>query len=767
MKLRHILASLTVALAMVLSLKAQQASAPADAAPSGEVVQLPAFEITSEKDTNYAGTSALSSTRVAVDLSELSQSVQVLNNSFLQAINPTMMSDILDYVGGGQNGQLNWTSGRMNIRGFTGDADYVDGFAPGEGAALDDAVFERFEVIKGPSAIFLAADGSPGGIVNKIVKGASSTPETTVTIQTGLFDGNKAIIDTGGPITKDGKLAYRVVASERRWNDYYDYVYMHATTILGALSYTFDSNTKLEVKTEILETNWPSYNGLPIDPRTLKMIDVPYNESQDLPAPMNWRHDGEHRVWGSFNKRINQYVAWSTRAMEAFYHSDRLEAIAPTWTEGSNVWSNAGVSTTPAAGAPAWSGPSNYTGGPIPRNTVNADDAHSTYEDIQSDLNFNYSGKGFTELFLVGAEHKNSPGETETWKTGVNATTFSAWYPYAENTPATMSAPINYTTPSAYTQSQSLQNRAYALETLKLIDDKLILSFGVSRACTYSGSWNYLKGTWSGVPYNINKNLTQYGLVYKVLPGVSLFTGFNQNFAVNGIGTLNGVPNSVYPPKTGQQHEVGVKIDQFNHRFTLNVSYFDVKQLNNTVPSFPADPNNPNVLIPGVVSRGFDGDWTFKATSDFYIMGSFANYSAKSILGATYDGNQGSKFIQPGTGSIAYGSIPVDNTAQQTESIYGVYNIRSGNFKGLQIGLGENFQSKRAITDGPDQVFWGYVPGRTIVDSSITYTFSKHIKYNLSINNLLDKKYIYSVRSEDVIVPGTPINIKLAVTYSL
>ncbi len=29
-----------------------------------------------------------------------------------------MEDDVLDYVGGGQNGALNWTPGRMNIREF-------------------------------------------------------------------------------------------------------------------------------------------------------------------------------------------------------------------------------------------------------------------------------------------------------------------------------------------------------------------------------------------------------------------------------------------------------------------------------------------------------------------------------------------------------------------------------------------------------------------------------------------------------------------------
>jgi len=118
--------------------------------PPDKVYELPTFEVNSEKDASYVGKASLSSTRIAVDLAELPQSVKVLNNSFVQAIGPTMLSDILNYVGGGQNGQINWTPGRMNIRGFTGDADYVDGFAPSAATAQDSAIFDRFEIIKGP-----------------------------------------------------------------------------------------------------------------------------------------------------------------------------------------------------------------------------------------------------------------------------------------------------------------------------------------------------------------------------------------------------------------------------------------------------------------------------------------------------------------------------------------------------------------------------------------------------------------------------------------
>lgn len=792
-KLQKVFALLCIASVALLPQAKAQTSGGMEAASDDNTVKLPAFEITSEKDTNYVGTSSLSTTRVAVDLAEVPQSIKVLNNSFLQAINPTMMPDILEYVGGGQNGQLNWTPGRLNIRGFTGDTDYIDGFSPPAGTAQDDTLYDRIEVVKGPSAIFLGTDGSPGGVLNKITKSPQSTPSTSVSVQVAPFDGNHLGLDSTGPLTKDNKLLYRVILGESYYNGYYDNVYMHRLSSLFALSYQFNSNTKLTVKAQLNQVNWPSYNGLPVDPRTLKMIALPYYATQDFNSPLDWRMDNVHRIFGDFNTRLNDHIAFSLRGMRAFDRADRHESIAPTWSEGTTTgnaiiggvtkkvtflggkWTNASTVGSSESVAPvnyytdangnvfvtdSWGGTPNYTGGAIPRSTINADDSHTTYNDVQSDLNFNYNFKGVTELFLLGGEHRDNPGETETWKTGVSA---SPWYPYQESTPG--STVINNTTPSNYNQTILAQNRFYGLETLKLWDDRIIASVGASRAFTEGGTFNYLTSKWSTAPYNLTANLVQWGLVVKVMPGVNLFTGFNQNFAPNGTGTLNGVPNQVLPPKSGKQHEVGLKTDLMNHRLQFNVSYFDIKQQNNTVPSFPSDPNNPNVLIPGVISRGFDGDWSFKIDGNNYIMGSWADYKAKSILSAAYDGLQGGRFVQPGTGQVAYGSIPVDNTAEQTQSAYFLHKF-TGSLKGLQVGLGENYQSKRAVTDGPDQVFWGYIPGRTLVTSSINYEYNKHIRYDVTINNLLNTKYIYSSRSEDVIVPGTPINVMFRVTYT-
>jgi outer membrane receptor protein involved in Fe transport len=85
--------------------------------------------------------------------------------------------------------------------------------------------------------------------------------------------------------------------------------------------------------------------------------------------------------------------------------------------------------------------------------------------------------------------------------------------------------------------------------------------------------------------------------------------------------------------------------------------------------------------------------------------------------------------------------------------------------KGLSVSLGASYLGKRAIDDnGGSQVFFGYLPARTILDASIKYE-TKSLIYQLNVDNLLDKKYIYASRSELVQVPGLPTNVRFSVTY--
>jgi outer membrane receptor protein involved in Fe transport len=47
-----------------------------------------------------------------------------------------------------------------------------------------------------------------------------------------------------------------------------------------------------------------------------------------------------------------------------------------------------------------------------------------------------------------------------------------------------------------------------------------------------------------------------------------------------------------------------------------------------------------------------------------------------------------------------------------------------------------------------------------------SYRYDQHWSFGLNVDNLLNKKYIYSVRSVNVIVPGSDINVKFSVDYT-
>lgn len=725
----------TLFLALATASQLIQAQTPPPASAE-EAVRLPAFEITSEKDASFVGKTSLSSTRIAVDLVDLPQSVKVLNNSFIQAINPLNLPDMLNYVGGAQNGGLFVSPGRVNIRGFSGDGDYMDGFAPPANINPDSFLSDRFEVIKGPSTIFLAADGSPGGVINKISKSPLSRASTSITTQVGIYDANSVDLDSTGALSKNGRLLYRIVVAELYAKGFYDYWYVHRTSVMPALSYQFNERTKLEVKGLLVQGLSGAYQGLPIDPRTYQAFDVPDSRNQCEDAPSNWRHDRQKRLWFNFTSRLTDFLAFRMGGMTASGRNDRVVSVATTWNESGLRW------VVP-----------NYNGTQLIPRTTSADDQRNNYRDLQADININFRTGPATHNLLIGGEMRSSPGQTTTYPGSS-----SAWNPFVKTTPVVT---VNYGTVSANQATHDSSARGFALETLKLFQERLLLSGGVSRSRNSADVFNALTRVYSTAPYDLYKNLKQWGVVYKVLPNVSIFSGYNENFAVNGIGILNGV-SGVLPPKEGKQTEVGLKGDFLNKKLSLNVAYFDIKQSNNTVPSFPSDPANPRVLIPGVISRGFDGDASFQVGRNFYFMGSFSLYHAKSVLGPAAAG-----FVQPYYNRIVKGSIPVINTAEQAASLYGVYNLSEGRWKGLSIGLGGNYLSKRAVTDGANQVMWGYVPGRTLIQSNINYRIGRHWKYSVNVDNLLNKKYIFSVRNQNVIIPGAPTNLKFSATYSL
>ncbi len=297
------------------------------------------------------------------------------------------------------------------------------------------------------------------------------------------------------------------------------------------------------------------------------------------------------------------------------------------------------------------------------------------------------------------------------------------------------------------------------METASFLKNRVILNYGVSRhrfdLASSSANYNQNTGTssTSTVPdAALYKNLVQYGIVVKPLPNVSLFYGRNSNFSANPI--QNG---QFLPPQEGSQKETGVKTEIIPGKLNVTISYFEIFQINNSLPAFPQTTPPTQVLVPGETSRGFDGDFSLSVTKNLSIVGSFAMFKAHVEEAAPYN-----LVSQPYDGKV-HKTLPVSNVSQTNFAAWASYRF-TGSLKGFSAGLGVNTVSKRAIADNANQIFYGYIPAYTMVNANAAYE-TKHFKYQLNVDNVLNRSYYFSARSNQVIVPGIPINPRISVTY--
>jgi iron complex outermembrane receptor protein len=108
--------------------------------------------------------------------------------------------------------------------------------------------------------------------------------------------------------------------------------------------------------------------------------------------------------------------------------------------------------------------------------------------------------------------------------------------------------------------------------------------------------------------------------------------------------------------------------------------------------------------------------------------------------------------------------LPVGNVSESTVGFWGRYKFTDGELKGFSAGLGLNYASKKVITDSANSTWYGYVPARPPVNAFFSYDHGA-FRYNLNIDNLFNKKYIYADRNQSLIIPGTGFNVKAAITH--
>jgi hypothetical protein len=253
-----------------------QTAAPAPAAtPAGtedeEVLQLSPFEVVAEEDTGYVATSTLAGTRIRTDLRDVGSAISVITKEFMKDIGATGNETLLQYttnaevsgtrgtyagLGNGTSvdevGNLRAPGGAQRVRGLASADNTRDFFTtdiPWDGYNVD-----RVDIQRGPNSILFGL-GSPAGIVNASLNGASFRNRGSVEYRFGSYGTQRASVDFNQVLIKD-VLAFRVDGLFNRERYQQDPAHQNDKRIYGAIRFDPQlfkdpsSRTSLKIKYE-------------------------------------------------------------------------------------------------------------------------------------------------------------------------------------------------------------------------------------------------------------------------------------------------------------------------------------------------------------------------------------------------------------------------------------------------------------------------------------------------------------------------------------
>ncbi len=763
-------------------------TSPQPAADKKDVVTLPTFTINETQENPYRSTQALSSSRVAMDIQDIPQTVSVVTADFMQDSMSLRMLDAAKYVTPVVESTLPIGGDRYMIRGFQVSHEFVDGAEisgqDGYSASLMPYNIERVEIIKGPNAI-LVPGGSPGGQFNPITKSPIGKDQTSVTLELAQYFGNALSVDTNRVLSKhDNRMAFRLVAAY--WNNpngYANSQFRNGYMVAPSFSWQLSPSHKLVLKGEFMQSREAITSGLPIDPSVgsdgYARIVTGLPRDWSFGDESDFRHRATERLTAELLSNLGDHV--TSRLQLMVNHVTREDtggtgaAIAGFSTtrnpatgkyEPGIVWAldqsgATAIATSTTVGLPA-------ANSIVFSRTTNAVDLFYSEAHLRNDYAMKFEQDAFKSTTIAGLASNFSKVQFKTYATAsrpnlaitaLDTITFPAW---------------NYPEPTATNgggnrtgKQEDLQGFLY--ENLSVLQDRVILSGGVSR---FFGSLDRTDAT--GIPpantfphYSLSSTAKSYGLVVKPVKPVSLFYSYNSSGGTMPSSLNPGTYGPTFRAASGDQKEFGVKTSLLDGRLTASFAHFDIAQQNYAVPNSDyytliaqgrvAEANAlQNPLYLDLNSKGWEFEGQYAVTKNFFVLGNYTSF----------------KIRQPIT------NVRVRAVPDRSGAVYGDYRFEDGVLKGFGVSVGVDFKSDVVGENAtgytttkplPDGSFVANQPtflvaGRTLVNVGFSYR-AKDWTARLQVNNALDKDYILAAGSRTAAVPGDPRNLKFSLTY--
>lgn len=227
------------------------------------------------------------------------------------------------------------------------------------------------------------------------------------------------------------------------------------------------------------------------------------------------------------------------------------------------------------------------------------------------------------------------------------------------------------------------------------------------------------------------------GINYKINPNLSVYANYGRSFAMNARLDEDG---KNFEPERGENYEVGAKY-QFNANSLISMTLFHANKKN--VLTY----NNTGyyMAVGEHSSRGVELDFNYQYNDKLNLNAAYAYTKAQVEKDITLAKGSRLSNIPKHSGSVSvnYEFLQQDARKAGLGGTVAYIGERSGNY----IDTGFN------------------LPAYTLVNTHAYYQPSERVRYQLNVNNLLDKTYYPASYSNLWIQAGEPRNASLSMQW--
>jgi TonB-dependent siderophore receptor len=665
-------------------------------------------------------------TNLPLPIEKVPQSISLVSNDFIEAADLKTLGEIAEYTPGAVNaGSSENYNASIFIRGFSpGRA--LDGLPSGvpSGYPLyepDYAIFDRLEVVKGPSSVVYGISG-PGGLVNFVTKSATAETQDYLLAQYGSWNSFRIEGQAAGALDSEGRVRVIGVVVQDQGDSFFNQLYHKKTSVYGGLNVRFSDSVTGYLHAGYERFERPSFDGNP----TLPDGSLP-------PVFRSFCLCSEGVVMTSSVYHAEGDLTWHANDMWDVSLKGNYER---TKTDGTTIFGDGLESTGDITlfGGTLDALDENYAFGlssVYHLDSLGLKNSFISFEALNQSSTIDTSGlsaEGATNIF------DGQAAVMEDINSAVSG---------AEASPASFVA-----------TTQRITNTTLSLQGVFQLLSPLSLLAGASYAKPEINENIY--GTVGDFKPSGQMSY-RAGLTYEVAPRTNLYFSYSQSFAPQGGFQING---SNLPNLTGDQYEAGVKYRTESGRLLLTGALFQIKEKNVSEYFEQVGPITYYAPIGEVRHRGFELQALGQLTPQWQI-------------------NAGYAYLDPViTGALPSVSATVGQQQlflpKQTFSLYTTYTLGDGILRGLSFGGGVRYVSNQptsyASALANEQSYLtpsNDLPGYILVDLLSSYSWGKWL-FQLNVRNVLNKNYFLNNYQTLTFgnLPGDPTNVVLSVRRS-